>query len=399
MIKINDFTQHNEEAREVWAAYHAGNPIRVPVILGTSARGATYYLFDEAFNPNGKVTFQAYSEDPLVMMDVQLRAAEWRAYNEALCCDDPAGPPECYSVAVDLLRYFDAGFFGAKIEYREGVIPDTTPILAGDRKNLLFDLGLPDPLTGGIFAQAHHLNDVMTRRIQAGFSYKGKPVKLDPFGLGTDGPLTVATSLRGQDLYLDFYSDPDYVHQLLDFIVEGTIARIKAHLRFFGLPEISTAWGCADLAQANRIEFADDAVQNISSVMLSEFVLPAYIKLKQQLTTSERIGIHLCGNASRHFKLLRDELGTYSFDTGFPIDFSWVRRELGPQVQILGGPRVTLLCSNTPEEVTTETCRILKSGIMEGGRFILREGNALAPHTPMVNLAALYLAAKEFGVY
>jgi uroporphyrinogen decarboxylase len=239
----------------------------------------------------------------------------------------------------------------------------------------------------------------MARRIQAGFTYNGMPVKLAPFGIGHDGPLTVATSLRGQELFLDFYNNPDYVHRLLDFIVEGTVARIKAHLRFFGLPEISKAWGSPDLAQANRIEFADDAVQMISTDMLLEFVLPAHKKLKQQLTTADRIGIHLCGNASRHFRFLRDELEVYSFDTGFPIDFAWVRRELGPQVQILGGPRVPLVYSGTPDEVTTETRRILKSGILEGGRFVLREGNALAPRTPLANLAALYRAAKEFGIY
>ncbi len=391
-----DFVQHNEEAKAVWEAYLAGHPIRVPVLLGTSPR---YYLYDEAINPKGKITFQDYSENALVMMDVQLRAAEERAYTVALCCDDQAGPPEYYTVGVDLLRYFDAAFFGASIEYRDGQMPDTVPPLAGDHKFLLFDRGLPDPLMGGIFAHAHHLHEAMARRIQAGFTYHGKPVRLAPFGTGHDGPLTVATSLRGQELYLDFYNDPNYVRQLLDFIVQGTVSRIKAHLRFFGLPENSDAWGCPDLARPDRIEFADDAVQMISTVMLREFVLPAHKKLKQQLTTAERIGIHLCGDASRHFKLLRDELGTYSFDTGFPIDFAWVRQELGPQVQILGGPRVPLLLSGTPDEVAAETGRILKSGIMEGGRFILRDGNALAPGTPLANLAALYQAAKDFGIY
>jgi uroporphyrinogen decarboxylase len=140
-------------------------------------------------------------------------------------------------------------------------------------------------------------------------------------------------------------------------------------------------------------------VQMISTDMLREFMLPAYKKLKRQLTPADQIGIHLCGNASRHFKLLRDEIGTYSFDTGFPIDFAWIRQELGPQVQILGGPGVPLLLRGTPDEVFAETCRILKSGIMKGGRFILRDANALAPGTPMGNLAALYRAAREFGVY
>lgn len=395
MIK-KDFSQHNEEAKAVWDAYHAGNPTRVPVLLGTSAR---YYLFDDAVNPKGKITFRDYSEDPFVMMDVQLRAADERASTVALCCDDQAGPPESYTVVVDLLRYFDAAFFGAKVGYYEGQMPDTLPILAGDNKNLLFDHGLPDPLKGGIFAHAHFLHDAMARRIQAGFTYNGKPVKLAPFGIGHDGPLTVATNLRGLDLYKDFHKDPDYVHQLLDFIVEGSVARIKAHMRFFGFPELSTAWGSPDLAQADRIEFADDAVQMISADMLQEFVLPAHKKLKQELTSADHIGIHLCGNSSHQFKLLRDELGVYSFDTGFPIDFARVRQELGPQVQILGGPRVPLLYRGTPDEVTEETQRILASGIKTGGRFVLREGNALAPRTPLANLKAFYIAAKEFGDY
>lgn len=385
MNNFTHFTQHNEEAQAVWAAYHAGQPIRVPVTLWTDAR---FFLLDQTFNPGEAITFQHYSTDAQVMMDVQLRAADWRANYIAPLCDDQAGPPDRYTVTVDLLRYFDAGFFGAAVEYRRGQMPDTRPILSGDKKHLLFDQGLPDPLRGGVFAQAHHLYEVMTERIQSGFNYNGRLVDLTPFGTGTDGPLTVATSLRGSELFIDFYTDPDYVHQLLDFIVEGTLARIRAHRRFFDLPEMSDTWS-----------FADDAIQMISTEMVREFILPAHQKLKSGLTTAVRIAIHLCGDATRHFKLLRDELGAYSFDTGFPIDFAWLRQELGPEVEILGGPRVPFLLDATSAEVTTETKRILQSGIMAGGRFILREANDLAPGTPLANLAAIYDTARQFGVY
>jgi uroporphyrinogen-III decarboxylase len=286
-------------------------------------------------------------------------------------------------------RYFDAGFFGATVEYRPGQIPDTQPILAGDKKHVLFDRGLPDPLTGGVFAKAHRFYEVMAGRLQAGFTYLGRPVEFDPSGLlGTDGPLTVATNLRGIELYTDFYTDPAYVRQLLDFIVEGTVARIRAQRRFFGLPEVSDTWA-----------YADDAVQLLSTEMVREFVLPAHRKLKEALTTADRISIHLCGDATRHFNLLRDELDVYSFDTGFPVDFTWLRQKLGPEVEILGGPRVTLLRDGTPDQVTAEVKRILSSGIMDGGRFILREANDLAPGTPLANLAAMYEAARTFGRY
>jgi hypothetical protein len=385
-----DFTSHNEEAQAVWAAYRAGRPLRVPVTLCADTR---FFILNDELNPGERVSFQEYSEDPLLMMDFQLRAAEWRAQHIAPLCDDPAGLPERFAVTVDMQRYFDAGFFGATVEYRAGQVPDTRPILAGKNKNWLFDRGLPDPLTGGIFAKAHHFHEAMVKRLQARFTHRGRPVEFDPSAplsslLGTDGPLTTATNLRGTELYSDFYTDPVYVHQLLDFITEGTIARIQAQRRFFGLPEKAETWA-----------YADDAVQMLSSEMVREFVIPVHRKLKEALTTASRISIHLCGNSTRHFKLLRDELGTYSFDTGFPVDFAWLRRELGPEVEIIGGPRVTLLHDGTPEDVVAETSRILGSGIMEGGRFILREANDLAPGTPLDNLAAMYHTARIHGRY
>ena len=88
-----------------------------------------------------------------------------------------------------------------------------------------------------------------------------------------------------------------------------------------------------------------------------------------------------------------------AFDTGFPVDHGRLRRELGPEVRISGGPHVELLRTGTPKQVRAETKRILQSGIMEGGKFVLREGNNLAPGTPPENVAAMYGACKEYGVY
>lgn len=385
MLSPAEIERHNEEAKAVWAAYHAGDPIRVPVILETDSR---FFLLDnEELNPDGRLSYEVYSNDANIMMDFQLKAAEWRAFNVAPYCDDPAGMPEKFTVTVDTQRYFDAGFFGAPVKYFEGQTPDTEYILDGDKKNLLFDQGLPDPLTGGVFAHFHQLYEVMDERIQRGFTYKGRPVELAPFGLGTDGPITVATNLRGTELYMDCIKDPDYVHQLLDFIVEGTIARIRAHRRFFGLPERTKKWA-----------YADDNIEMISTKMVREFALPAHRKLNEALATGEWISIHLCGNATHHFKLLRDELGVKSFDTGFPIDFDWVREQVGPDVEILGGPRITLLLQGTPEEVVAETKRILKTDIVNG-RFILREANDLAPGTPKENMRAMYETARKYGWY
>ena len=66
-----------------------------------------------------------------------------------------------------------------------------------------------------------------------------------------------------------------------------------------------------------------------------------------------------------------------------------------------GGVHLTLtsFVSATPAQVQQEVQRILASGIMEGGRFILREGNNLSPGIALENLWAMYDAVKEFGHY
>jgi uroporphyrinogen-III decarboxylase len=66
-------------------------------------------------------------------------------------------------------------------------------------------------------------------------------------------------------------------------------------------------------------------------------------------------------------------------------------------VRILGGPHVELLMHATPAQVRDEVRRIMESGILDGGLFVLREGNNLAPRTPLDNCDALYHAGREFG--
>jgi hypothetical protein len=49
--------------------------------------------------------------------------------------------------------------------------------------------------------------------------------------------------------------------------------------------------------------------------------------------------------------------------------------------------------------VYDRTVEILRSGIMEGGRFILREGNNLPPCCPEENLSSMYQACLDHGAF
>ena len=44
-----------------------------------------------------------------------------------------------------------------------------------------------------------------------------------------------------------------------------------------------------------------------------------------------------------------------------------------------------------------EQSHCMTSGILEGGLFVLREGNNLAPETPLENTEAMYEVGRELG--
>ena len=50
-----------------------------------------------------------------------------------------------------------------------------------------------------------------------------------------------------------------------------------------------------------------------------------------------------------------------------------------------------------PEGIVEEVTRILRSGVLEGGRFILQEANNLAPQARLHMCEAFYEAGKALG--
>ena len=374
--------EHNAEAKAVWEDYHRGINRRPPVFLGTNT---PYLFFNDHLNPGGRIRMEEFATHARTMLDYQLRWLAWRGEHIAPYCDDPIGLPDVFQVRVDIGTHEEAAYFGAPVAYYEDQVPDARVILAGNRKRALFDAGFPDPLYGGLFKQLHETYDAMAELVAKKPTYLDRPIQILPFGHYTLGLLTLAVSLRGNEIFTDLYDDPEYINQLLDFLNQATINRIRAHREFFGLPEMD-----------NQLFFADDSIQLISGAMLRKLILPRYKQLKAANTDNPNVKMHLCGDATRHFKTLVDELGVNEFDTGFPVDFGKLRQTLGPDVIIWGGPSVMILKDGTPDEVRAETLRVLNSGIFRGGRFVLREGNNLPPRTPFQNLEAMYQTTRAW---
>jgi len=381
-----DFDRHNEEVERVWSAYRDRHPIRVPLIFGINPR---FTMFDHPANPR-RIAFEQYFNDPQVMLERQIEHQEWVRSN--IPQDAAMGrPKDGWSIYVDLQNTYEATWYGAKLRYWPGEVPDTVPLLADDsRKWALVQAAAPDPFTHGSAQRMWDYYDFFVRKKEDGWTYRGLPIAnvTWPAG-GTDGPLTVCCNLRGASKFMaDLVDDRDYADRMLGFVNDTAIARIKAYRKRVDAESIPERGG-----------LADDSIQLISTPMYRERILPLHRTYYRELYGKGPHSIHLCGDATRHFRTIRDELNVWSFDTGYPVDFAWLRRELGPEVEVYGGPSVPFLRSATPEAVRKETKRILTGGIMDGGRFVLREANNLAPGVTLDNLWAMWDAVQEAGTY
>lgn len=375
------FEEHNADMRAAWAAMDAGTPFRTPTILGLNTR---YFILTPWVNREN-VSFQRYMEDPDAMFDMQLRAQRWQRFN--LLQDAELGLPDEWVVTPDFQNVYEAGWLGCSQEYSAGQVPATLPAYP-DGPEPAMDNGIPDPF-GGLLERGLRYYQRFQERA-ASETYLDRPIRagLPGWGCGSDGVMTVACNLCGPEwVCMAMASEPDRLHRFFDFLAEATIRRITAWRERFGHP-----------VRRDRFYYADDSIALVSVKMYRDHILPYHRRVFDAFATDTGRGIHLCGDATRHFPTIHEELGVVEFDTGYPVDFARVRGDVGTEVRINGGPTAETVRFGPAAAVDAEAVHILASGVLEGGRFVLREGNNLAPETPAVHTEALYRAAREHGV-
>ena len=91
-------------------------------------------------------------------------------------------------------------------------------------------------------------------------------------------------------------TDPDYYHDLMGFITDCLIRRIKAvrEWRWERFPD------SPDKGRFRRpgYGFADDAVVLLSLDQYREFVFPYHKRLVEEFSDGGRNSVHMCGDAT-----------------------------------------------------------------------------------------------------
>lgn len=393
LTKEIDFAEHNDEVRRLWDAFDRGEAWRAPCHVGGSISN---YLLNPDLNTE-RIEFKDLFESAAVQINVQLEYLRWKAFN--LHCDCEMGVPSSgWQLFIDFQNSWEATWFGCPIQYHPGLIPDTIEILR-ENKEALYDMEDPDPLGAGLVGRGVQFYEETLDRCPS-MEYMGAPV-LPPVALpgeGVDGPFLAAYKLRGaENLLMDMLTDEQYYHDLMTFITRNTIRRMKA-LREYRWSKRPDSADRGDYG-AQHFFFADDAIAMISLEHYKEFVYPYHKMILDEIRPKSGVLVHACGDATRHFKFIAENLGAMGFDTGFPVDFGWLRQQLGPDVYIRGGPTVMLIKDGDPNEIDDEVRRIAQSGVLEGGKFVFIAANNLAPCTPVENVSAFYESVRKWATY
>lgn len=378
-LSIN-FSTHNDRVRKTWDSYNAGTPIKAPAILGISPE---WMLSNRDFNRD-QISMKDYLTKDDLMFDLQVGFEDFR--RTFIIEDSPKGLPEDgWTLNMDYCNYLEPALFGAEVHYFDGFLTaDAKVVMTDDNKRMLFDAGLPDPF-GGVMADVRRRYEYFLEKKKS-FSFRGKPVKhvIPMQTLSTAGPITTACNIRGADTFcLDLMMDPAYAQDLLDFITQANIARVKA-------------WR-ALLKETQNIDLpagfgmGDDSIALISTEQYIADIMPHHVKIYNELAGRGPRMIHLCGDATRHFSTIVEKLGVREFDTGFPVAHAQLCRQLGPDVRINGGPTAAIISQEAPPAIQADASRILRSGVNK--MFVLREGNNMPPGTPIENINSLYAAS------
>jgi hypothetical protein len=375
--------RHNREVREVWEAFKADRPVRVPVIF-TGAR--TQYLAEN------EIDYRTYYEDPDEMMRLQL---EWkRRERELPVADAILGElPEAWTVAVDFHPVASAASFGCPVVFRPNAVP--AHHCAHLSREQCRDMSAPDLLDSGLLPRHRAFSAHFDRRIGEGLTFLGRPVRRAKPTLPSIGGGTFSTALdvRGPEIMADMYDDPGFVHGFLERIAEWQIDLHRAWHRLDGVTYPMDEPGEGD------ITVTDHGIDMLSAGTYDEFLVPLILKLAHKYGKKPSTTLHHCGRGAHLFPLVKERFGleTLHAVTWPIIDIARVRRELGYDIRVVAVIGDWIL-RTTPEAVRAAVKDFLTPEVKGRGRLTIWVAGEVT-EIPLENHRAVYEAVREYGRY
>jgi len=187
-----------------------------------------------------------------------------------------------------------------------------------------------------------------------------------------EGPMAESADLRGiNTIMLDFFDDPAFVRELLDFVVEMGLQFARAQIE----------------AGAEIIGVGDAAASLVGPDLYERFVWPWEKRLVDGIhAAGGLVRLHICGNTTKILAAM-GRLGCDIVDMDFPVPLSAARAGMGADQVLLGNLEpVGILRNGTPEQVTALLARCHAAA---GPRYIVGAGCEVPRDTPEANFRAM----------
>ncbi len=300
------------------------------------------------------VHYKEYATDCRVLADAQIRTAEKFGFDYVSAISDPARETSDLGGAVE---WFDD---------QPPAIIESRALLSG--KQTLAKMQIPDPSAGRRMSDRVQAVSLLATRA-------GNEKMVEGW---VEGPCAMAADLRGLNtLMLDFFDDPQFVADLLEFVIEMELRFAQAQVK----------------AGATLIGIGDAAASLIGPKLYHQHVFPYERRLIEGIrATGVKVRLHICGSTRKLFA----DMGTLGADL---VDLDWMapldeaRQAMGPQQVLLGNIDPVRVLRNGDPDLVERSIR--ECHRQAGEHYIVGAGCEVPRGTPHQNVRAMARYAQE----
>lgn len=267
--------------------------------------------------------------------------------------------------------------FGCEIVYKDDAIPWAVPLNLSEDK--IRKLEVPDLLNSW----------PMTEWIKQ-IDYLKKKYGRVTGDINTTGIQNLALKIRGDELYIDYFENPDLCHHLLRICTECVKQLFEFNFK-------ATGTGAVDVTPMSdpRLAIIPNCTEEQISNNTYESFLLQYDNEVADAFEGHGFGIHHCGSVNEVLRGYSKVRNLSFIEIGFGSDVRRCRDTLGPDVAVNARISPVLMKNGTAEEVAAEVRRLIDEGAPLGNYSIDTVG--LTYGTPDENVKIARRTAAEYG--